>query len=319
MPTKVLLCGATGFIGRNLLGHFLKDPQYRVAATYHRTRPPQEFAHHPRARFIKANLCDPKDVAKLVKGIDLVVQAAATTSGAQDIVKRPYLHVTDNAVMNSLLFRACHQRKIKRVIFFSCTFMYPSQNSPVKESDFNHAISSPYFGVGWTKVYIEKMAEFYANLGPTRYTVIRHSNIYGPHDKFDLERSHVFGATLAKVINAKDGKIVVWGDGSQARDLLYIDDLVRFVALAIKNQNTPFELVNVGSGKALAVSTLVKKIIAASGKKLSVVYDRSRPSIPFKLAVDYSQATRVFGWSPQISIEEGIDKTIAWYRRHVLK
>ena len=70
-----------------------------------------------------------------------------------------------------------------------------------------------YFGAGWMKVFVEKMCEFYSRLGMNKYTVIRHSNIYGPHDKFDLDKSHVFGATLNKVINAKDDKVTVWGRG----------------------------------------------------------------------------------------------------------
>jgi nucleoside-diphosphate-sugar epimerase len=314
MPTKMLLCGSTGFIGRNLLDHFLKDPQYRILAPYHHTKPPKELLRYPRVRFVKADLTDAKAVDKLVRGIDIVVQAAATTSGSKDIVTRPYTHVTDNAVMNSLLFRACREHTVARVIFFSCTVMYSPQDAPVKEEDFNGNITDKYFGVGWTKVYIEKMAEFYSRLGPTQYTIIRHSNIYGPHDKYDLEKSHVFGATVAKVMKAKGDKIVVWGDGSEARDLLYIDDLVDFVEKAILRQRTRFELVNVGCGRAISVTELVQKIINRSGRKLAIEYDRTKPTIPFSLAVDYSKATTVFGWTPKVDLAEGIEKSLAWYR-----
>lgn len=316
MPTKMLLCGSTGFIGRNLLDHFLGDPQYRILAPYFKTKPPKELIKHPRVRFVKADLTDPKAVDEAVKGVDIVIQAAATTSGSKDIVTRPYTHVTDNAVMNSLLFRACYERQVERVIFFSCTVMYAPQEAPVKEEDFNGRITDKYFGVGWTKVYIEKMAEFYSRLGPSQYTVIRHSNIYGPHDKYDLEKSHVFGATVAKVMKAKGGKIVVWGDGSEARDLLYVDDLVDFVDKAILRQRTRFELVNVGCGRAISVAELVQNIINRSGRDLEIEYDRTKPTIPFSLAVDYSKATRVFGWTPKTSLAEGIEKSLAWYRKN---
>lgn len=310
----MLLCGSTGFIGKNLLEHYLKDARWRILAPYHKTKPPKEFLKHPRVKFVKADLTDPRDVEKAVKGVDLVIQAAATTSGAKDIVTRPYHHVTDNAVMNSLLFRACHEHQVSQIVFFSCTVMYAPQETPVREEDFAGAITDKYFGVGWTKVYIEKMAEFYSRLGPTRYTVIRHSNIYGPHDKYDLEKSHVFGATVAKVMGAKDGKVVVWGDGSEARDLLYVDDLVSFVDLAVKVQATPFELVNVGSGKAVTVAELVQKIIDASGRTLRIEYDRAKPTIPFTLAVDCARAEKVFGWTPEVSLEQGIAKSLAWYK-----
>ena len=82
---------------------------------------------------------------------------------------------------------------------------------------------------GNTKVYVEKMCEFFSRLGKTKHTVLRHSNMYGPHDKYDLEKSHVFGATVTKVMNSTDGKVNVWGTGEEKRDLLYVGDLVDFI------------------------------------------------------------------------------------------
>ncbi len=194
-----------------------------------------------------------------------MIQAPATTSGAKDIVTKPYIHVADNAVMNSLLFRSAHDHGVEQVIFFSCTVMYPEKEKPVREEDFNYEISPKYFGVGWTKVYLEKMCEFYSSIGNTKYTAIRHSNIYGPHDKYDLEKSHVFGATVTKVMTAKDGRITVWGEGTEERDLLYVEDLVRFVGLVMARQKNKFDLVNVGLGKSVSVTELVQKIIQHSG------------------------------------------------------
>ena len=257
---------------------------------------------------------------RVIQGMDVVIQAAATTSGAKEIVSKPYHHVTDNAVMNSFLFRSCHENRVKRLIFFSCTVMYSGAGrEAVKESDFNYQITEKYFGAGWTKVYLEKMCEFYSSLGPTQYTVIRHSNVYGPFDKFDLERSHVFGATVAKVMQAPErGKIVVWGEGSEARDLLYVDDLVDFVERSLARQESPFELVNVGLGESVAVRDLVRKIIGQSGKDLEIEFDRTKPTIPFSLKLNIERAKRLFGWSPSVSLEEGIRKTLDWYRSQYL-
>lgn len=310
---KMLVCGAAGFIGRNVLEHYLRRGGYELYATYHRRRPPAELSRDSRVRFIRADLTRAGDVKKVLRGIDVVVQAAATTSGSRDIVSQPFLHVTDNAVMNSLIFRACHENKVGHVVFFSCTVMYPELARPVRETDFSGAITEKYFGVGWTKVYIEKMCEFYSRIGPTRYTAIRHSNIYGPHDKYDLEKSHVLGATVAKVMTARDGKVVVWGEGSEARDLLYVDDLVRFVDLVVRKQSIPLEVINVGSGQPVSVLDLVGKVITLSGKELRIEFDRSKPTIPFKLSVNASRAKRVYGWSARTSLNEGIRRSLRWY------
>jgi nucleoside-diphosphate-sugar epimerase len=146
---------------------------------------------------------------------------------------------------------------------------------------------------------------------------LRHSNIYGPWDKFDLERSHVFGATMTKVLTARDGKIVVWGDGSEGRDLLYVSDLVDFVELSLKRQERQFELTNVGLGKAISVKDLVQQLIDASGKSLRIEYDATKPSLKTKLCLDVTKARETLGWAPKVSLEQGIRLTMQWYREHL--
>ena len=309
---RMLVCGATGFIGRNIAEALAENEDLEITGTYLNSEP---FAN-PRINLIRADLTVKADVEELIMGTDIIIQAAATTSGAKDIVNRPYYHVTDNAIMNSLIFRAAYEHNVSHVVFFSCSVMYQPSETPVKETDFdaNDEIFSNYFGVGWTKVYIEKMCEFYSRIGSTKYTVLRHSNIYGPHDKYDLERSHVFGATVTKVLTATDEKIVVWGTGEEERDLLYVSDLVHFVELAITRQETPYELYNVGYGSSISVSDLVEKIIENSDKEIAILYDSSKPSIRTKLCLNTSRAGAHLGWYPQVSLDEGIRKTIEWYR-----
>jgi nucleoside-diphosphate-sugar epimerase len=123
----------------------------------------------------------------------------------------------------------------------------------------------------------------------------------------------VVGATVAKVIGATDGKIIVWGEGKEERDLLYIDDLVQFVELSLDRQRTPFELCNVGYGKSISVRSLVHNIVRLSGRKLDVQYDPSQPSINTKLCLNIEKAAEIFGWMPRISLERGLEKTLDWY------
>jgi nucleoside-diphosphate-sugar epimerase len=311
----MLICGATGFIGRNLVEHFAGKDGYGVVAV-HNKRPPFDC---PAVEWIKADLTDPADVNRALEGVDVLVQAAATTSGSKDIVTRPFIHVTDNAVMNSLLFRAAFEKKVGHVVFFSCTVMLPSSERALTETDFdaNAAIHPRYFGVGWTKVYVEKLCEFYSRIGPTKYTAIRHSNIYGPHDKFDLERSHVFGATITKVMTAKDGKIVVWGTGEEGRDLLYVGDLVDFVARALEHQSDAYGLYNCGYGDVIRIKDLVTKIVEKSGRRLAIEHDLGQPTIATSLFLDCSKAQRELGWRRRTTLDEGIAKTIAWWRTNV--
>jgi GDP-L-fucose synthase len=312
---KILVCGATGFIGRNLTEHFTKIGKYKVYGTYH-TRPHYGVAG---VEWIKADLTNAIEVDNAVKGMDIIIQAAATTSGSRDIVNAPYLHVTDNAVMNSLILRAAYDNRVGHVVFFSCTVMYQSSKALLKETDFDAGenLVPQYFGVGWTKVYVEKLCEFYSCIGETKHTVIRHSNVYGEHDKYDLERSHVFGATITKALSAKNGKITVWGEGSEARDLLYIGDLVDFVDLAIRKQSSSFGLYNCGCGAAIAVRELVDRVIGISGRSLVIEHDLSKPSIKTSLALDCSKALKELGWRPQTTLNDGIKISIDWWNNNV--
>lgn len=316
--TKILLCGITGFIGRNIAERLIKREDIQLFGTYFKSKPSKSFINNRQITLSKIDLTDKNQVNKIVEGKDVIIQAAAVTTGSRDVIIRPYIHVTDNAVMNSLILRACFEKKVKHLIFFSCTTMYPSQKHPVKEEDFNNQIIDKYFGVGWTKVYIEKMCEFYSRIGNTKYTVIRHSNIYGPFDKYDLERSHFFGATITKVLTNKEHKILVWGDGSEERDLLYVSDLVDYIEIVLKKQKDPFELINIGAGYAFPVRDVVGKIIEISGKNKSMEFDTSKPTIKFNLAVNIDKVRRKYNWKPKVSLEEGIRRTLSWYEENIL-
>lgn len=310
---KVLILGSSGFIGRNLAERFAKKDDLEVYGTY--------LTEKPQIKGItlkKVDLTNASEVDQIIKGKDIVIQAAAVTSGSKDITTKPYLHVTDNAIMNSLIFKSCFTHNVKHVVFFSCTVMYPNQKNPVKEEDLNYTITDNYFGVGWTKVYLEKMCEFYAKIGKTKYTAIRHSNIYGPYDKYDLDKSHFFGATITKVLTNINNNITVWGDGSEKRDLLYVSDLVDFVEIVLKKQKEPFELVNVGFGKSFSVKDVIKKIITISGKIIQMDFDTSKPTIKFNLTVNTDKASEKYHWKPKTSLEEGIKKTIEWYKQNII-
>lgn len=310
---RMLICGATGFIGRNLLDFYIKDEKYKIRATYNIKEPPSGYES---VEWVKANLNDCDDVKRAVKGVNIILQFAATTSGAGDIVSRPYIHVTDNAVMNSLLLREAYEQNVEHFVFPSCTVMYQPSKSAASEATFSgeDEIFSRYFGVGNTKVYIEKMCEFYSRLGRTKHTVLRQSNIYGPYDKYDLKRSHVFGATITKVMKS-DGEISVWGTGEETRDFLYVSDLVNFVNCALNNQEHEYRLYNVGCGYPTSIKELVNKIISESQKDIKISHDLTKPTIPTDLFLDCSRAKDEINWEPKVTLEDGIQKTIEWWRK----
>jgi len=310
---KILICGATGFIGKNITLGLSKNKNYEIHAVRFK-RPAYKTSGN--VKWHKADLRDPASVDKLMKNMDIVVQAAATTSGSKDIVSKPHIHVTDNAVINSFIFRSAYTHEIKHFIFPSCTVMYPSSKKATKENDFTGRIIDKYKGAGETKVYLEKIAKFYSMLSKTKFTIIRHSNIYGPHDKYDLDKSHVFGATITKVMKAKDD-LEVWGDGSEIRDFLHAEDLVNFIKKAISKQKTQYEIYNCGSGKAITIKKLCNLIVRISKKPLKIKFNKNKPTIAFDMFLNCNKAKKELGWEPKIEIESGIKKTISWWIKNI--
>jgi GDP-L-fucose synthase len=313
MKKKLLICGANGFIGKNLLQRFYNNSNYSIRAVYNKSEPDLNY----NVEWIKADLRKEEDVKKVMQGVDVVLHYAATSTGAKDIVSKPYMHVTDNVVMSSLLFREALENDIEHFIFPSCTIMYQPSTAPVKEKDFNESdeVFSKYYGAGNTKVYLEKMCKFFSGFGKTKYTVLRQSNIYGPNDKFDLDKGHVFAATVTKAMTYNN-KLTIWGTGEEERDLLYVSDLVNFVELALEKQEASYELFNVSAGKSISISSLVKNIVECSGRDLALEYDTSKPTIKTKLCVDNKRAKDVLGWEPKVSLVEGINKTLQWYKEN---
>ncbi len=307
---KIIICGSTGFIGRNLLEYFCNNNN-EVIAIYNNKEPINEFKK--KAKWVKADLRCPKSLSDYLPNTDLFLQFAATTSGAKDITQRPFIHVTDNAVMNSYLLRECFEARVKHFIFPSCTVMLQSKEFQNEDDwDPNLDINKNYFGVGNTKIYIEKMCKFYSDLG-LKTTAIRHSNVFGPHDKFDLDKSHVLGATIRKVINAIEGEdINVWGSGKARRDFLYINDLISFIVNAHKNQKKLFGLYNCGMGYSLSINELVEKIIFVSNKDLKLKNDLSKPDIPTALSLDCSKANKEIKWVNSTDFMSALKETYEW-------
>ncbi|MFC1760945.1 NAD-dependent epimerase/dehydratase family protein [Planctomycetota bacterium] len=311
MTRKMLICGATGFIGRNLLEYFGRQANYEVYGTYHDSPP---VAFHG-VRLVRADLTRREDVERVVRGMDIVVQAAATSSGVKDVIQNPSHHVTDNAVMNALIFRACYDYRVSQVVYFSCTAMYPYSEQPLRETDFDakQELDPIVFGKAWTKVYNEKMCEYFAQQGSACWTVIRHSHVYGPYDKVDLEQTQNMSSMLAMVLAAPSGgAIEIRGDNSHGHDLLYVGDLVDFVERALDRQQAQYELFNVGGGYMICAEDLVKKIVRASGGDLVIRFNTNQTAVNMSPCLDCNKARELLGWTPETSLDEGLQETISW-------
>jgi GDP-L-fucose synthase len=143
-------------------------------------------------------------------------------------------------------------------------------------------------------------------------------NLYGPRDNFDLQTSHVIPALIRKCVEAierGDDELIAWGDGSPTREFLYAPDAADgIIAAAEKYEGS--EPVNLGSGQEISIKDLLEKIAEFTGFDGRIVWDTSRPNGQPRRALDTTRADEYFGWRASTPFEEGLRKTIAWYRDH---
>lgn len=310
----LILGGSTGFIGSNLVNYFAG--KHEVFATFNADG--GKKGTNEKCTYLPANLTLKNSVDSLFSEVqpDVLINAAARTTGSKDVIERPFLHVTDNAMINSLVFEACHTYKVKHCLFFSCSVMFNPKDSPQKESDWSpgQEIYSSYFGVGNMKVFSERLCEFYSRLNVCKYTAIRLSNVFGPGDKFDFDKCHMMPALVRRVFEATDS-LAVWGSGRACRDLIYVDDVVDFVDKVIEKQSGKYELFNCGVGVARSITSVVESIKSVAGKHdLKLIFDITKPDIPTTVILDTSKAKDLLGWEPKTLFEDGISKTLDWYK-----
>lgn len=310
-----VVTGGAGFIGSALVERLLKEG-CRVRAVLH-DRP--SLITDARVESVRADLTSMSDCRRVVDGANIVCHCAASTSGAAVISQSPLVHVTPNIVMTSQLMEAACLAGARKFLYFSSSVAYPpSGERAVREGELldGHPYET-YFGAGWTKRFGEVLAMFYSQKlrQPMPVTVVRPSNIFGPRDKFDPRTSHVTAALVRRVVQ-RENPFLVWGTGNDVRDLLYIDDFIDGVILALRNPE-PYLAVNISAGEGHTVKEVIQMLLELDGfAEAQVQFDATKPQmIPIRL-IDNSLAREKLGFQPRIGLREGLRRTLAWYREH---
>jgi GDP-L-fucose synthase len=310
---QVLVTGSAGLTGSALTARLVREGA-KVRATL-RSRTPSSKAAG--VEYVACDLTDPKVCRDVVKDVKYVFHCAANTTGAAVMATTPMVHVTTNVVMNAYLMEAAYEAKVEKFIWLSSTTGYPDTPEAVKEEDmFVGEPFEKYFFVGHMKRFTEVLCRMYGEKLPKKMTtiVLRPSNIYGPGDKFEPERSHVTPALIRKVIERMN-PLEVWGTGNDVRDLIYVDDCVEAIVLAAEKLNG-YAALNVASGTSVSVKDILNTVMDLENcrDQVKVVFDPTKPTmIPIRV-VDVSKAEKLLGFRAQTDLRTGLKKTIDWYK-----
>lgn len=312
---KVLVAGGGGFIGSHLVRR-LAGQGVAVRAAIYQQAP---RIRTPQAEYVKADLRSLDECRRVVENVDTVYMCAAVTSGAAVMRQNPLSHVTPNIVMNAHMLEAAYQAGVKKFVFISSGAAYPpTGDRPVREDEM--LAGEPYdayFPVAWMKRYTEILCRTYGEkiAKPMSCIVVRPSNVFGPYDKFDFATSHVTAALIRRVVE-RQTPLTVWGSGNDIRDLLYIEDFLDGLQLAAV-QSDPYFAVNICSGAGHSVKGILAELLRLDGfDNADVRFDASKPStIPVRL-IDGTLARERLGFTPKLSLAEGLKRTMAWYREN---
>ena len=245
-----------------------------------------------------------------------IIDAAAKVGGILANDTYPYEFLMDNMLIQNNLIRSAHELDIPKFIFLGSSCIYPKlAHQPLKEE---YLLTGPLEPTNeWyaiAKISGLKLIEALRKQYNRDYLSLMPTNLYGPGDNFDLNRSHVLPAMIRKFYEAKENKtseVVLWGTGNPMREFLHVDDLASAVLFTLEN-TMECSLYNVGTGTDLSIKDLAEKIKNIIGFKGYIQWDISKPDGTPKKLMD-STRIKNKGWESKIELNQGIESTYKWY------
>jgi GDP-L-fucose synthase len=249
---------------------------------------------------------------------DMVIHLAARVGGIGANQANPGKFFYDNLMMGAQLMEVGRQAGVEKFVTISTICAYPKFTPvPFKEEDlwngYPEETNAPY---GLAKKMLLVQSQAYRQQYGFNSIVLFPVNLYGPRDNFDLQTSHVIPALIRKCLEAKRSdapNIEVWGDGSPTREFLYVEDAAEGICLAAERYDSS-EPVNLGSGMEISIKDLVHTIKRMIGFTGEIIWDTTKPNGQPRRSLDTSRAEKHFGFRAKTSFEEGLRRTIEWYK-----
>jgi GDP-L-fucose synthase len=302
--SKIIVTGGAGFLGRHVVEEFERRGAREIIVP----------------EFPATDLRERDSVRSLLESTrpDLIVHLAASVGGIGANRAAPGTFFYDNMVMGLHLIEEARRAGTKKVVVAGTICAYPKfAPVPFREDDlwngYPEETNAPY---GIAKKALLVMAQSYRQEFGCNFVMLFPVNLYGPRDNFDLKTSHVIPAMIRKFHEAMqrgDRQVTLWGDGTPTREFLFVEDAARGFALAAERYDDP-DPVNLGAGFEISMRALAEKTAELMGYKGQLVWDPQMPNGQPRRMLDTSRAKERFGFQAQVSFEEGMRRTIEWYR-----
>ena len=312
---RVLITGGTGFLGSYVVEKLKKRGCKNIFA--------------PRSR--DYDLIDIKAIKRLYRDAkpDIVIHLAAVVGGIGANQANPGKFFYNNIMMGIQMMEQGRQLGVEKFVALGTICCYPKFTPvPFKEENlwngYPEETNAPY---GLAKKTLLVQSQAYRQQYGFNSIFLMPVNFYGPRDNFDPESSHVIPAIIKKCFDAQKSStnspftihhspITVWGTGKPTREFLYVEDAAEGILLATEKYDKS-DPVNLGAGFEISIKDLVELIAKLTGFKGKIIWDTSKPDGQPRRCLDTSKAEKEFGFKAKTDFEEGLRKTIDWYRKNI--
>jgi len=310
-----LVTGGAGFLGSHLVEELIrKGCKVRVLDNLCNGKRENLSGHlkNENIEFYRGTVTDPFDVGRALNGIDAVFHLAVL--GVRHSITHPFENHRVNAEGTLLLLDAAYREHVKRFIYCSSSEVYgTAQYVPVPEEHPTY----PCTVYGASKLAGEAYARGYHKTYGMPIVILRPFNLYGPRSHYEGDAGEFIPKSIVRALNGEP--IMIFGDGTQTRDFTYVEDTARALVAAAENDVLIGQTLNIGSNFEISIQELAHKIAAMiSQSPANIIFTPQRPGDVLRLYADYRKFNELCGWKPEVSFEDGLIRTIEFFRNHPL-
>jgi len=313
---RVLVTGGAGFIGSNLVESLIDDPRVHLVRVFDNLSTGSlqnigEFSSHPKFEFLQADIRDYAACARACDRIDIISHQAALGSVPRSI-NDPLTTNDVNITGTVNIFMAAKEKKIKRVVYAASSSTYGDHPGLPKREDQIGRPLSPY---AITKYVNELYADVFARVYHLEFIGLRYFNVFGPKQNPNGPYAAVIPLFIHALLNERSP--VINGDGEASRDFTYVSNAVQANTLSLftTNANAVNEVYNIAYGQQTSLLRLAQYLRRLTSSEVDVVHAPERIGDVKHSLADISKATRLLGYAPDVSVEEGLKKAFEWYKK----
>ena len=303
-----LVTGGAGFIGSHLVEELVRRGERVRVVDNLITGKRQNIAHVPSVEFIEGDLADLDVAYRAVKGIDYVLHQAAIPSVPRS-VQDPVTSNRANIDASLNLLVAARDANVKRVVYSGSSSAYGNTPTLPKVETMPTAPLSPY---ALQKLVVEQYGQLFTSLYGLQTVTIRYFNVFGPRQDPSSPYSGVISLFISALCDGRQPTI--FGDGEHTRDFTYVANVVDGVLRACAADAASGEVINVATGGRISLNTLFNTVRQLVGARIEPIYAPPRAGDVKDSQADISKARRLLGYQPSVTFEEGLEKTVDWYR-----